>query len=70
VNGNFHSTCTRGFGSYGDELYLAVPSHNPDPRIRLPIHGEHDSEAPIILHGIVVVCRGGDFSQAGADQPW
>jgi hypothetical protein len=86
VDGNFHTTCTRGFGGYGDEMYLAVPSYNPDPRIRLPIPGEHvingervferhikqktlvdlyelglyDSEAPIILHGIV--CRG-DFSQ-------
>ena len=86
VDGNFHTTCLRGFGGYGDDMYLAVPSHNPDPRIRLPIPGEHvingervfekqikqktldalyelglyDSEAPIILHGIV--CRG-DFSQ-------
>jgi hypothetical protein len=63
-----------------------VPSHNPDPRIRLPIPGEYivggqrvfekrikrktleilyelglyDSEAPIILHGVV---SRGDFSQ-------
>jgi hypothetical protein len=59
-------------------MYLAVPSHNPDPRVRV-IPGEHvvnrqrffekkikqktldalyelglyDSEAPIILHGIL-----------------
>jgi hypothetical protein len=26
---------------YGDDMYLAVPSYNPDPRIRLPIPGEH-----------------------------
>jgi hypothetical protein len=38
VDGNFHRTCTQGCGSYGYEMYLAVPSHNPDPRIRLPIH--------------------------------
>jgi hypothetical protein len=67
-------------------MYLAVPSHNPDPHIRLPIPGEYvvggqrvlerrikqkiletlyelelyDSEAPIILHGIV---SRGDFTQ-------
>jgi hypothetical protein len=76
----------RIFGTYGEDMYLAVPSHNPDPRIRLPIPGEYivggqrvfekrikrktleilyelvlyDSEAPIILHGIV---SRGDFSQ-------
>jgi hypothetical protein len=86
VDGSFHTTCIRGFNGYGDDMYLAVPSYNPDPRIRLPIPGEHvingervfekqikkntfevlyelglyDSEAPIILRGIV--CRG-DFSQ-------
>jgi hypothetical protein len=41
VDGSFHTTCTRGFGGYGSEMYLAVPSYNPDPRIRLPIPGEH-----------------------------
>jgi hypothetical protein len=82
VDGSFHTTCMRGFGGYGSDMYLAVPSYNPDPRIRLPIPGEHvingervfeqktlntlyelglyDSEAPIMLHGIVC---GGDFSQ-------
>jgi hypothetical protein len=24
-----------------NDMYLAVPSYNPDPRIRLPIPGEH-----------------------------
>jgi hypothetical protein len=38
---SFHTTCTRGFGGYGSETYLAVPSYNPDSRIRLPIPGEH-----------------------------
>jgi hypothetical protein len=88
VDGSFHQTAARGFGTYGEDMYLAVPSHNPDPHIRLPIPGEHvvggqrvfekrikqktlnalyeqlglyyDSEAPIILHGIV---SRGDFSQ-------
>jgi hypothetical protein len=41
LDGSFHTTCTRGFGGYGSEMYLAVPSYNPDPRIRLPIPGEH-----------------------------
>jgi hypothetical protein len=41
VGRSFHTTCTRGFGGYGDEMYLAVPSYNPDPIIRLPIPGEH-----------------------------
>jgi hypothetical protein len=40
VDGRFHTTCTRGFGGYGSEMYLAVPSYNPDPRIRLHIPGE------------------------------
>jgi hypothetical protein len=26
VDGSFHTTCTRGFGAYGSEIYLAVPS--------------------------------------------
>jgi hypothetical protein len=86
VDGSFHTTCIRGLNGYGDDMYLAVPSYNPDPRIRLPIPGKHvingervfekqikkkplevlyelglyDSEAPIILHGIVCRC---DFSQ-------
>ena len=86
VDGSFHQTAARGFGGYGEDMYLAVPSHNPDPRIRLPIPGEYvvggqrvfekrikrktleilyelglyDSEAPIILHGVV---SRGDFSQ-------
>jgi hypothetical protein len=30
VDGSFHTTsCTRGFGGYGSEMYLAAPSHNP-----------------------------------------
>jgi hypothetical protein len=41
VDGSFHQTVARGFGTYGGDIYLAVPSHNPDPRIRLPIPGEH-----------------------------
>jgi hypothetical protein len=41
VDGNFNTTCTRGFGGYGDEMYLAVPSYNSDPRISLPIPGDH-----------------------------
>jgi hypothetical protein len=86
VDGSFHQTAARGFGTYGEDMYLAVPSHNSDPRIRLPIRGEHvsegqrvferrikqktlnalyelglcDSEAPIILHGVV---SWSDFSQ-------
>jgi hypothetical protein len=78
VDGSFHQTAARGFGTYGEDMYMAVPSH--DSRIRLPIPGEYvvggqrvfekrikrktleiilyelglyDSEAPIILHGIV-----------------
>jgi hypothetical protein len=35
VDGNFHTTSTRGFGGYGDEMYLA------DPRTSLPIPGDH-----------------------------
>jgi hypothetical protein len=86
VDGSFHQTAAKGFGTYGADMCLAVPSHNPDPRIRLPIPSEHviegqrvfekrikqktldalyelglyDSEAPIILHGVV---SRGDFSQ-------
>jgi hypothetical protein len=41
VDGSFHTTFTRGFGGCGSEMYLAVPSYNPYPRIRLPIPGEH-----------------------------
>jgi hypothetical protein len=41
VDGSFHTTCIRRFNGYGDDMYLAVPSYNPDPRIRLPIPGEH-----------------------------
>jgi hypothetical protein len=41
VDGSFHQTAAKGFGTYGENMYLAVPSHNPDPRIRLPIPGEH-----------------------------
>jgi hypothetical protein len=41
VDGSFHTTCIRGFNGYGDDMYLAVPSYNPDPRIRLPIPGKH-----------------------------
>jgi hypothetical protein len=42
VDGSFHLTAARrGFGTYGEDMNLAVPSHNPDPRIRLPIPGEH-----------------------------
>ena len=87
VDGSFHQTVLSGWGpeNYGGNMYIAVPSFNPDPRIRIPIPGEHvvrgvrlfeasikqstlkvlfdlgysDSEAPIILHGIV---SRGDFS--------
>jgi hypothetical protein len=41
VDGSFHQTAARGFGTYGEDMYLAVPSHNPDQRIRLPIPGEY-----------------------------
>jgi hypothetical protein len=41
VDGSCHQTAAKRFGTYGENMYLAVPSHNPDPRIRLPIPGEH-----------------------------
>jgi hypothetical protein len=30
---------------------LAIPSHNPDPRIRLAIRGEHNILCDIIVNG-------------------
>jgi hypothetical protein len=86
VDGSVHQTAARGFGTNGEDMYMAVPS-NPDPRIHLPISGEYvvggqrvfekrikrktleilyelglyNSEAPIILHG--VISTRGDFSQ-------
>jgi hypothetical protein len=35
VDGSFHTTCIRGFNGYGDDMYLAVPSYNPDPRMSM-----------------------------------
>ena len=84
IDGSFHKTVMMGFGT--TEEYVAIPSYNPDSRIRLPLPGEHvrdgerlfdrrmtkaklailhelgfcDSEAPIILHGVV---GNGSFSQ-------
>jgi hypothetical protein len=87
VDGSFHTTCMRGFGGYGSEMYLAVPAIILIQEFACPyresmhvINGErvfekqveqktlntlyelglYESEAPIILHGIV--CRGA-FSQ-------